>query len=309
VCAGSLALASLLALGFPTLSSAAESSPSVRLAPPTSPLERALTGGLVTLREPATDFVRLTELELDIGSTLPEVLQAAADCAREPLAEQCGDNEFANEAPQRRVRVAPFFLSRSEVSVAEYDRCVHAGGCTAAGYVSAPRFQRPNLPASFVDFEQARAYCRFRGLRLPSEAEFERAARGAPRRRYPWGQLFNRRLANHGRLGLDRSDDVDGFSELAPVGSFPDGRTPEGILDLAGNVAEWSSGAYSETPGSPPITGLRVLRGGDYMSAAPWLRAAARVPERPERRAPFIGFRCARSARVAKRAEPDATSL
>jgi formylglycine-generating enzyme required for sulfatase activity len=192
--------------------------------------------------------------------------------------------------------VPAFYLQRSEVTVRDYNRCVAVGACSRAGYAERPRFAKPNLPATFVTFDQAATYCRFRGMRLPTEAEFERAARGSTRRRYPWGQLYNSRVANHGRLGLDPSDDSDGFAELAPTGSFPAGRTPEGVLDLAGNAAEWVEGTYRHASGTA-LSGVRVLRGGSYKDAAPWLRSAARVPAERELAAPFADFRCARDAR------------
>lgn len=258
------------------------------------PAQSHADGQTLTLRTPPAELVRLPALELEIGSTLAEVEEAAGDCAREPLGERCNETTFENELPAQRVFVAAFQIQRTEVTVREYDRCVRVGACTRAGYAGRPRYSNPDFPATFVTFDQAVAYCRFRGMRLPTEAEFERAARGATRRRYAWGQLYNSRVANHGRLGIDPSDDTDGFAELAPVGSFSDGRTPEGVLDLAGNVAEWVDGTYREASGAP-LSGVRVLRGGSYKDAAPWLRAAARVPVPRELAAPFAGFRCARS--------------
>src|ERR1700759_5060883 len=95
----------------------------------------------------------------------------------------------------------------------------------------AQRFNRPNFPVTFVTFDDAQRYCAFQGGRLPTEAEFERAARGVARRAFPWGQSYHSKLSNHGRLGVDATDSSDGFAELSPVGSFPDGATPEGVLD------------------------------------------------------------------------------
>ncbi len=262
------------------------------VAPPAS-------GETVTLHEPASELVRLPALELDLGSTQDEVQEAVADCAREPLGERCNESTFENELPMQRVLVPAFYLQRTEVTVKDYDRCVVVGACTRAGYAERPRYAKPSLPATFVTFDQAAAYCRFKGMRLPTEAEFERAARGATRRRYPWGQLYNSRVANHGRLGVDPSDDGDGFAELAPVGSYLAGRTPEGALDLAGNVAEWAEGTYRHASGAA-LSGVRILRGGSYRDAGPWLRSAARVPVERELAAPFVGFRCARSVRPPK---------
>ena len=119
------------------------------------------------------------------------------------------------------------------------------------------------------------------------------------------GGHYNSRLANHGRLGTDRVDPSDGFEELAPVGSFVSGRTPDGFLDLAGNVAEWTASVYSERHGLPPEpgrTGERVIKGGHFARAAAWLRGAARDALDSSTRSPFVGFRCARSAEAPDRA-------
>lgn len=264
--------------------------------PPERPMRRAHTGQAVALREPGSEFVRFSELEIDLGSSLPEVLAAVAECARDRPDEICDERSFENEMPPIRVRVKPFYLSRTEVTVGAYRRCVEAAACTAPAFGAMSRFDRPELPVTFVNWQQASDYCRFRGMRLPREAEFERAARGGTRRRFPWGELWNGRLANHGRLASDPTDPSDGFVELAPVGSFPSGRTKEGVLDLAGNVSEWMEDSYTEQPGGPPLVGIRVLRGGDYKTPAAWLRAAARRPEDPTFQASTVGFRCAKSA-------------
>ena len=124
--------------------------------------------------------------------------------------------------------------------------------------------------------------------------------RGASGRVYPWGDWYNAHACNHGRLGLLPNDDSDGYAELAPVGAFPAGRTPDGILDLAGNVAEWQSDAYRERYQDPvpeENEGLRrVVRGGSFSSGGPWLRGAARDGAAPDTQRPDLGFRCARSA-------------
>ena len=254
--------------------------------------ERAPVGALLALRAPASPSVYLRPLTLQLGSSEEEVLSALLRCKREPLGERCDETTFASEMPAHSERVAGFWMSRTEVTVADYARCGAAGRCGPAGYEGgAQRFQRAALPVTLVTFDDARRYCAFRAGRLPTEAEFERAARGAARRAYPWGKGFHRSLANHGRLGVDPSDASDGFAELAPVGSFPAGATPEGILDLAGNAAEWTADAFTPSYGLP-ATGERSVRGGHFGSAAPFLRGAARAGRAPETREPTLGFRC-----------------
>jgi formylglycine-generating enzyme required for sulfatase activity len=271
------------------------------------PAERALTGGVVTLRSPSPSSIRVAAGSFVMGSTGVEVVDAVTRCSKEPLAHRCNETLFSDEMPRHTVTLSSYWLDRSEVTVVEYQRCVALRRCRAAPHsAGARRFNRPMFPVSLVTWEDAQDFCRNRGGRLPTEAEFERAARGVERRTYPWGNLYNSRAANHGRLGWDTTDVSDGYAELAPVGSFPTGSTKDGFLDLAGNVAEWTLDrylpAYSDAkvkdprgPNAPPAGPERVVRGGHYSQAAPWLRGAARQRADPALRRPFLGFRCARS--------------
>jgi len=242
-----------------------------------------------------------------MGSTSAEIVDSLVLCEREPLAASCDERSFSDELSQHRVRLSEYFLDRREVTVADYQSCVRVGRCKEPPYDrGARRFKEPNYPVTLVTWDDAQNFCEFRGARLPTEAEFERAARGPFGRRFPWGQFANEHLANHGRLGVDVTDTADGFAELAPVGSFNAGRTPEGFLDLAGNAAEWVYDRYAvqypETTVSDPTgpdaataTSARVVRGGSYESPLAWLRGAARGAFLPSERRPSIGFRCARS--------------
>jgi formylglycine-generating enzyme required for sulfatase activity len=286
-----------------------------------SPQDRALTGGIAVLRAPASIMVRVAASTFYMGSSDRDVLEATLECqrdgavaARPPTGRRawpgCREEVFAVEQPRHRVRLSAYWLDRTEVTVAAYARCVALRRCQPPPYAQgATRFDKPTYPVSLVTWMQAAEYCHYRGARLPTEAEFERAARGVVGRKYPWGNLYNSRASNHGRAGWARSDARDGFSELAPVASFPAGRTPDGLLDLAGNVAEWVNDTFA--PGysaaavvdpQGPRAGSRglgvhakVVRGGNYRSPAPLLRGAARIPAEPSARTPGIGFRCARS--------------
>jgi len=242
-----------------------------------------------------------------MGSTATEAFAAYTLCVREPLGHRCRANLFETEGPRRTIRLSSFWLDRREVTVAEYERCVAARRCNAIPYhLGGARFDQPTFPVSLVTWDEANAYCKFRGHRLPTEAEFERAARGRSGRTFPWGDIYNSHASNHGRLGWQRFDRVDGYAELAPVGSFSAGETPEGVADLAGNVAEWVQDRYlpgydpqdatdPEGPPPGPAGNRRAVRGGSYESSAPWLRGASRDYEDRDTRRPTVGFRCAHS--------------
>lgn len=289
-----------LAVGLGTALPATQAGAAVsaRSLPARSAVEQALTGGLVTLRAPASPMIRIAAGSFSMGSTAEQVLDAAQSCRGDPLAYRCSENTFADEQPRSTVSMASFWLDRTEVTVRDYERCVERGSCNPRVLKGGERrFARPELPVTLVRATDAEAYCRSRGARLPTEAEFERAARGLRGRKFPWGDLYHSRLSNHGRLGLDQSDERDGFSELAPVASFPSGRTPDGFLDLAGNAAEWTSSPYTERHGAavdPAWGGARVVRGGHFLQGPAWLRGAARGHLEPHERRPYVGFRCAR---------------
>jgi formylglycine-generating enzyme required for sulfatase activity len=164
-----------------------------------------------------------------------------------------------------------------------------------------PRVGLDDHPATGVDWSDASVFCAFAGGRLPSEAEWERAARGSDARRFPWGRNFDPRLANHGNGRLE-GDASDGFESAAPVGSFPLGASPYGVLDLAGNAAEWTADAYVERgyDGLPRVdprrderSGYRVVRGGSWRLPPHMLRVSHRNPMPESARFADIGFRCA----------------
>ena len=183
----------------------------------------------------------------------------------------------AGETRQPLVDVAAFELARTPVTNADYERFVAETGATAPPHWPAP----PDHPVTFVDWDEASAYCTWAGGRLPTEPEWEKAARGTDGRTYPWGDEEDESLAVVG-AGIKHGS-------TSPVGSRPGGASPYGLLDMAGNVWEWTSTEY------PP--GERVLRGGSFASPGlAWARCTMRSHSRPARRQSHIGFRVARGA-------------
>lgn len=263
---------------------------------------------VLPIASPLSPAVRIVESSFAMGSEEAELLEALADCAREPYGHRCAPTVFANELPRHVVHLSSYWIDRFEVRVADYERCVEVGRCGPRPTSEGTRqLDRPDFPVSRVTWNDAQDYCAFRGSRLPTEAEFERAARGLEGRRYPWGDLWNPWASNHGRFGWDVTDPGDGFAELAPVGSFAAGATPEGVYDLGGNVAEWTSDRYAPEYDAQPVrdpqgapagaTSLRVVRGGSYAHGRFRLRGAARAFAEPSERRSTLGFRCVRTAR------------
>lgn len=269
---------------------------------------------LVSLKAPAPDAILIRAGTFTMGSDEAEIANAIALCQLEPAGaaedDTCREDRFVHEYAPHPVYLSDYWIDRTEVTVARYRQCVASGRCPEPPYASgAERFDRPEMPVVLVSWNDASAFCSFAGGRLPTEAEWERAAKGAKGRRYPWGQVYNPLLANHGRLTWDPLDPSDGFLEIAPVGSFPDGRTPDGIVDLAGNVDEWVLDYYADAhprvsavnPRGPDSGTERVVKGGSYRSARPWLRGASRSREPPGVRHPTRGFRCVRPHEPAPR--------
>ncbi len=234
-----------------------------------------------------------------MGTNLDGIISATEQCSRERKTRPCEPEEFALEQTDDQViHVASFYLDRTEVSLGDYGQCIRAGRCRELPYERLPaEFRRLELPVVLVTHTDATRYCEFQGARLPTEAEYEAAARGAELRIFPWGFLDHHKRANSGNSSLAASDDQDGFDLLAPVSAFPQGGTPQGVLQLAGNVAEWTSTVFGPH-GEKAKPGEFVVKGGSFASPRVQLRSTSRTGQSPGTRAPDIGFRCALAALV-----------
>lgn len=209
----------------------------------------------------------------------------------------------------QEVSVAPFYISRTETSVAEYLTCVAAGGCARAEeYPSLCNARDPSsgsgLPMNCVSWSEATSYCAWRGLRLPSENEWEFAARGADGRRYPWGEAPPdcSMVVASGQTSLRPGFCPFQRSQLA--GTTPTDNSPFGVLDMAGNVSEWTADArllaapFGRQEGSGGIGRVEyIVKGGDFESDWKRLEVSQRAFSEDFGGSP--GFRCAWSAPTA----------
>jgi serine/threonine-protein kinase len=206
-----------------------------------------------------------------------------------------GDGE-SDERPPHRITLQAFWLERTEVTNAQF--APFARRAREAGIGRGGEWQmeqgRDLHPVVHVPWRVAVAYCRWAGKRLPTEAEWEYAARGTDGRTYPWGTAWEDNRA--------RFSGNHGGQATSPVGSYPRGASPFGILDMAGNVWEWVSSLYKPYPyvatdgrEDPAMAGRHVVRGGSWF-LNPWdLRSANRDFGEPGYRSAYIGFRCAQS--------------
>ncbi len=212
-------------------------------------------------------------------------------CLINKIGEEDYNSYYTNETPLHKVYLDGYWIGKYEVTFAQYDQ-----------YCNDKKRERPddegwgrkNMPVINVSWDDAAAYCQWlsdkTGLQfnLPTEAQWEKAARGNDHRKYPWGSR-------------EPDKDLANFSvKTTPVGSYPAGASPYGLLDMAGNVWEWCSDWYEagyyknspqKNPAGPDSVSYRVFRGGRWGSDAGFLRCADRLRYGPSNRYNFLGFR------------------
>ena len=245
-----------------------------------------------------------------MGSTSAEIEDAVAACVADGGSEAPCRRSYAAEGPRHEIYLDAFWIDRTEVTNAQYLKCVEAGICEEPAVCDwgAPTYNdgsKADHPVVCVDWNDARTYCQWAGKRLPTEAEWEKAARGTDGLIYPWGDAFDGRLVNfcdaNCRLERKNKDWDDGYTETAPVGSYADGESPYGAWDMAGNVWEWVSdwynGSYynispSSNPPGPDAGTDKVARGGAWDGLWTYTRTATRRQHDPSDRGSIFGIRC-----------------
>ena len=281
----------------------------------------------------------LVVLALDVeGREVPADDMAVVAAGEFFMGTPDGLEGFADERPQRLVFLSGFFIDRTEVTNAAYARFVeashhrppaNANPAVTLWEQGGPLPSIERHPVVNVSWDDAFAYCRWAGKRLPTEAEWEKAARGTHGQRYPWGDTWRVEVANSASywagqtidfqsgedwqafwprgegLRLVREHGIKGEVLTLPVGSFPDGASPYGLLDMAGNASEWVADWYDPSyyarapltdPQGPSTGVLKVMRGGSWLKPTTSLRAADRDYGTLQSRQSGAGFRCAKDA-------------
>ncbi|QQS48331.1 MAG: SUMF1/EgtB/PvdO family nonheme iron enzyme [Acidobacteriota bacterium] len=198
-------------------------------------------------------------------------------------------NDF--EKPAHEVTVQPFLIDKTEITNQQFAEFVRQTRRQAPVHWPNGQYSpgEANIPVVNVSWYDARDYCEWSSKRLPTEEEWEYAARGRENLLYPYGNQWKPNFSNAGETGLRKPQ---------AVGSYPDGASPFSVFDMAGNVAEWLATDYKPYPGSParPDEGNKIVRGGSFKNPAVEQTATDRFFYRPNQKFDYIGFRCAKSA-------------
>ena len=226
------------------------------------------------------------------------------------------ERRAADEKPMHKVYLDAYYIGKYEVTNAEYYAFWVSDASrrhTPENFAHLPHIgewparakQFPNYPVVGVSWHDAKAYAKWKGMRLPTEAEWEKAARGYTDRTWPWGNAME--------AYANTSAADDGYeNRLAPVGSFPKGKSYYGALDMAGNVWEWTADWYSDVyywrslqvnnsaakrnPPGPDVGSWRVIRGGSWIDALPRCSTTFRFYLYPRLKTSFVGFRLAKTS-------------
>lgn len=217
-----------------------------------------------------------------------------------PAGEFLMGSDILNEQPEHTVYLDDFWIDKYEVTNGNYQKCVEEGGCSdrlrEGSNIHRPYYGDPafdNFPVNQVTWAEANQYCQWAGKRLPTEAEWEKAARGTDGRIFPWGNEWDASVVHSNQSN---------FQDTVEVGSFPEGASPYGAMDMAGNLWEWVNDWYSETyyaespdpnPTGPAEGNIKVIRGGGYGGFDAGMRVSVRRGDLlPSESLMFVGFRC-----------------
>ncbi len=262
-----------------------------------SPTPTLGIGSTLVREKDGMEMVYVPGGTFQMGSADAEVDAAFKQCEQDIGSGNCNRSWFERESPWHSVTLDGIWIDKAVVTNEQFARCVADGACSPLGKSSSythdsyyGNSQYDDYPVIYVDWDDARSYCEWVGGRLPTEAEWEYAARGSDRYIYPWGN------APPDDTLLNYNHNV---GDTTKVGSYPDGASWAGALDMAGNVWEWVADWWGEYPSTAqtnptgPETGdEKVLRGGSWNYDPFNMRSAIRYGDYPDVRYNSIGFRC-----------------
>lgn len=242
-----------------------------------------------------------------IGSTMDEVEEGIQLCQQ--FYSPCNRWFYEREYPPHTVYLDDYWIDLTEISNAQYRLCVETGFCREPltckkGTPTYTDPEKTDHPVVCVAWEDARTYCEWAGARLPTEAEWEFASRGPAASIFPWGDEYDGSKLNYCDINCDQSHADERFEDhyplTAPVGSFPSGASWAGVLNLGGNVSEWTNDwftEYSDESATNP-TGAeqgdkKLIKGCNWFFHPTYCRSALRPAITPDTRFDYVGFRCA----------------
>jgi eukaryotic-like serine/threonine-protein kinase len=293
--------------------------PTMTLSPTTFTSTPSLTPtlGIGSTRVSSVDnmvLVYVPEGNFLMGASEEQIKADLERCILAGTTRSVCESRGTDQKPQHTVWLDTYWIDMYEVTNGQYQSCVTGGACqpplheasnTRISYYGNPVFD--NYPVIYVDWNQAKTYCEWAGRQLPSEAQWEKAARGTDGRIYPWGNenaagdLLNFADVNSGYEMSDKNVN-DGFADTSPIGNYPRGASPYGVMDMEGNVSEWLNDLYQwdyykKSPDKNP-TGAssgynHVVRGSAWYSTIWVLGVYSRGGAGPADKSPATGFRCA----------------
>ena len=301
----------IVLLGALLLSGCARAGPAATPIPLTTAPTQVTLGDTWTRPADGMVMVYVPGGTFQMGSSQEDIDAALEMCQRNSGSGKCLRVWFENESPQHPVTLDAFWIDRTELTKAQYHQCVESGHCDDVNCGPELDPKRDNQPVACVDWSHAHEYCEWAGARLPTEAEWEYAARGPDGSTFPWGDTFDPAHLNYCDANCtyrwrDPKHD-DGYKMTAPVGSFEAGASWCGALDMAGNAWEWvadwyDAGAYASSPAhnpqGPDSGNAHVMRGGSCYYFASYVRSARRtlIPPSAGETNNSGGFRCATSS-------------
>ena len=244
--------------------------------------------------KPQDDMILIPTGEFLMGSTEQEVIDAWHQNDGGWKKE-----DYISSYPQRKIVLADFYIDKKEISNGDYKMFVEATKRAVPSIWDDQTLNSPSQPVVGVDWNDADTYCRWLGKKLPSEAEWEKAARGTDGRAWPWGNIWDPTKDNHGNGTGYGFDESDGWKYTAPVGTEL-GVSPYGVLNMAGNVYEWTADDFNAYPENDKYIqedfekGFKTLRGGAYDDGISEQRTSTRCGFRKDYKDVDVGFRCVR---------------